>query len=824
MDEKTLHTLEYFKILDRLADYTAFAGSRDLALALRPTSDIFEARMRQADTGEAVRFLSTRPDFSIGGVRDVRAPVNLASHGGVLTPGELLDIKSTLVAARNIARAFEHFKVEFPNLSSIVGQLPPPVGLVDSISRAISDRGDILDSASPKLGTIRRDIRVAHDRLMSKLQRMVGDPNTSSYLQDAIITQRDGRYVLPLRSEFKGRIKSIVHDQSASGATLFVEPIAVVELNNQYRELQLAERDEERRILAELSSQVGSHSAEIQKVIEIVAALDLALACAKYAEDTASSEPVLHSLRERRQQAHKTRASEWVKAEAGAHPGSLIRLFQARHPLLDPNTVVPIDVELDPQTYAMIITGPNTGGKTVTLKTVGLLALMAQSGLHIPAHSGSEISLFEEIYADIGDEQSIEQSLSTFSGHITNIIRILKQADRESLVILDELGAGTDPQEGAALARAILDHLLERGITTLVTTHHPELKTYAHSTPGVVNASVEFDLETLRPTFHLTVGLPGRSNALSIAQRLGLPAPIIESARSGLSLEDLRAEDMLDEIHRQRDVSRRARAEAERLRKEAEALRLDLSLRLEKIDEERRQVLSEARREAENQLMELQDEIRRLRSALSRARQPLEVIESIEQEIEDLEEVLEQPVERLDPDLPGREEPRPLRPGDKVYLRTLKTQGVLTSLSEDEVEVQVGVLRVRARLDELEPAGAAVQVTIPGVQQSSRARVRKAAENVSRQPVEVPPPVSPGIELDLRGQRAEEALDALDRYLDASYLAGLPFVRIIHGKGTGRLRQSVREALSHHPHVSSYEAGGDKEGGDGVTVARLRTS
>ena len=824
MDEKTLHTLEYFKILDRLADYTAFAGSRDLALALRPTSDIFEARMRQADTGEAVRFLSTRPDFSIGGVRDVRAPVNLASHGGVLTPGELLDIKSTLVAARNIARAFEHFKVEFPNLSSIVGQLPPPVGLVDSISRAISDRGDILDSASPKLGTIRRDIRVAHDRLMSKLQRMVGDPNTSSYLQDAIITQRDGRYVLPLRSEFKGRIKSIVHDQSASGATLFVEPIAVVELNNQYRELQLAERDEERRILAELSSQVGSHSAEIQKVIEIVAALDLALACAKYAEDTASSEPVLHSFRERRQQAHKTRASEGVKAEAGAHPGSLIRLFQARHPLLDPNTVVPIDVELDPQTYAMIITGPNTGGKTVTLKTVGLLALMAQSGLQIPAHSGSEISLFEEIYADIGDEQSIEQSLSTFSGHITNIIRILKQADRESLVILDELGAGTDPQEGAALARAILDHLLERGITTLVTTHHPELKTYAHSTPGVVNASVEFDLETLRPTFLLTVGLPGRSNALSIAQRLGLPAPIIESARSGLSLEDLRAEDMLDEIHRQRDVSRRARAEAERLRKEAEALRLDLSLRLEKIDEERRQVLSEARREAENQLMELQDEIRRLRSALSRARQPLEVIESIEQEIEDLEEVLEQPVERLDPDLPGREEPRPLCPGDKVYLRTLKTQGVLTSLSEDEVEVQVGVLRVRARLDELEPAGAAVQVTIPGVQQSSRARVRKAAENVSRQPVEVPPPVSPGIELDLRGQRAEEALDALDRYLDASYLAGLPFVRIIHGKGTGRLRQSVREALSHHPHVSSYEAGGDKEGGDGVTVARLRTS
>jgi DNA mismatch repair protein MutS2 len=338
-----------------------------------------------------------------------------------------------------------------------------------------------------------------------------------------------------------------------------------------------------------------------------------------------------------------------------------------------------------------------------------------------------------------------------------------------------------------------------------------------------VNASVEFDLETLRPTFHLTVGLPGRSNALSIAQRLGLPPTIIESARSELNPEDLRAEDMLEEIHRQRDISRRARAEAERIRKEAEALRHELSERLGKIDEERRQVLIEARREAENQLGEIQEQIQRLRQALTRARQPLEVIESIEQEIEVLEEIVEQPVERLEPELPGREEPRPLRVGDKVYLRTLKTQGLLTSLSEDEVEVQVGVLRVRARVEELEPAGAASQAVPAGAPQAARARVRKAAENISTKPIDVPPPASPGIELDLRGQRAEEALDSLDRYLDASYLAGLPFVRIIHGKGTGKLRQSVREALSHHPNVSSFEAGGDKEGGDGVTVARLKT-
>jgi DNA mismatch repair protein MutS2 len=819
MDEKTLHTLEYFKVLNRLATYTAFAGSRDMALALRPTYDVFEARQRLADTSEAVRFLVTRPDFTIGGVRDVRAPVDLASHGGVLTAAELLDIKSTLVAARTIARTFERLKDQFPNLTSLVAQLPPPVGLVDAITRAISDRGDILDSASPKLGIIRRDIRIAHDRLMSKLQRMVGDPHTSTYLQDAIITQRDGRYVLPLRAEFKGRIKSIVHDQSSSGATLFVEPIAVVELNNQYRELQLAERDEERRILAELSDMVGSQAGEIQQIVEIVAALDLALACAKYAEDTASTEPALHSFKERRQQLHKTRSSERNLESLRTHPGSLMRLFQARHPLLDPHTVVPIDVELDPQTYAMIITGPNTGGKTVTLKTVGLLALMAQSGLHIPVHSGSEISLFEDIYADIGDEQSIEQSLSTFSSHITNIIRILEQANRESLVILDELGAGTDPQEGAALARAILDHLLERGITTLVTTHHPELKTYAHSTPGVVNASVEFDLETLQPTFHLTVGLPGRSNALAIAQRLGLLRSIIESARSELNPEDIRAEDMLDEIHRQRDISRQARFEADKARKEAEALRAELALRLEKIEDERRQVLVDARHEAEQQLQELQDEIRRMRTALSRAAQPLETIQALEEQLEPLQEMIEQPVEHLLPQLPGPVEQRALRVGDKVYLRTLKVQGVLTSLSGEEAEVQVGVLRVRARLGELDLAGAAS--ALPA--HPSPAVSRKTGTKPASQGAKVELPASPGMELDLRGQRAEEALDSLDRYLDASYLAGLPFVRIIHGKGTGKLRQSVREALSQHPHVSSYESGGDKEGGDGVTIAKLRT-
>ncbi len=633
--------------------------------------------------------LVTRPDLTIGGARDVRQAVDLAAHGGVLAPTDLLDIKSTLVAARTLARTFERLEGQFPTLYAIASQIPTSLGLVDGITRAISERGEILDSASDALAAIRRDLRVAHDRLMTKLQRMVSDPHTSPYLQEALITQRDGRYVLPLRAEFKGRIRAVVHDQSASGATLFVEPLSVVEHNNEFRELQLAERDEERRILTALSQQVGMQAGSILDTVELIADLDLCFAKAKYSDDLSASEPALHP----------------ISKPTDHHPGTIIRLYQARHPLLDPATVVSIDVELDAQTYAMVVTGPNTGGKTVTLKTIGLLALMAQSGLHIPAHSGSEISLFHNIYADIGDEQSIEQSLSTFSGHITNIIHILDHADRRSLVILDELGAGTDPQEGAALARALLTHLLERGITTLVTTHHPELKAFAHATAGVVNASVEFDLETLRPTFHLTIGLPGRSNALAIAQRLGMPEPIITSARSELSPTDIRAEDLLDEIHRQRDLSRKARTAAENARHEAEVMRAELAKRLEKIEDERMQVLEKARRQAEEEVEAVQDELREVRRQLVRTRQPLEVIEEAEEKVEELQEAVVAPVERRAPEKNISSMRRAVRLGDKVRLRSLNTQGVVSSLSEEEAEVQVGVLRIRTRLAELQIIG-----------------------------------------------------------------------------------------------------------------------
>ncbi|MEA3439912.1 MAG: endonuclease MutS2, partial [Chloroflexota bacterium] len=742
----------------------------------------------------------SNPGISIGGARDVRSLVDLAEHAGVLDPGDLLDIKYTLIAARTLRRTLERFEEQYPILTDMVFQIPEPVGVIDKISSALSERGEILDTASARLGQIRHDLRIVHDRLLQRLERMLNDPKTAQYLQELLVTQRDGRYVLPLRAEFKGRIKAIIHDTSSSGATLFIEPLAVVELNNQYRELQLEERDEERRILAELSSLVAQNAFEIIHTVEIVATIDLAFSRAKYALKINATEPTLRSIEPR----------------GSRHPGTILRLFNARHPLLDPETVVPIDVELDPQTYAMVITGPNTGGKTVTLKTVGLLALMAQSGMHIPAASSSEISIFYNIFADIGDEQSIEQSLSTFSGHITNIIRILNQANEKCLVILDELGAGTDPQEGAALARSLLNHLLERRIATLVTTHHPELKTYAHSTSGVVNASVEFDLKTLQPTYHLTIGLPGRSNALAIAQRLGLPEPIITEARSDISPEDLQVEDLLAEIHLQRELSHKARADAEDAYREAESLRLQLLERLDKIEDERRDILEGARLEAAQQVQDIQEEIAGVRKELARARQPLEVLEHIEEQVEEIEQITEQPAKREVP-VVGIKRRRAIRLGDQVQLRRLGTRGVVSALSEEEAEVQVGMMRIRTRIVDLEPTE---------FSENDEIRDSKHTASSDKPTTELTDgrPPSPGIELDLRGQRADDALDALERYIEKAYLSGLPYARIIHGKGTGRLRSAVRDALQGYPFVKSFKPGTDKEGGDGVTVVKLDTN
>jgi len=810
MDAKTLHVLEYNKVLDRLSGYCDFSASKELAQAIQPSPHLDEARRLLAETTEARFLLSTR-DLTVGGSHDIRPSADLAARGGVIDPQALLDIKTTLIACRELKKSLEHAAEEAPRLAEIAFGLPETYGLVDAISRVLSERGDVLDSASPKLASIRREQKVSHDRLMSKLQKYLTDGKTNTMLQESIITQRDGRYVIPLRSEFKGRIKSVVHDQSSSGATLFVEPLAVVELNNAVRELELAERDEERRVLAELSAQVGEHAEELNYGIENLAVLDLAFAKAKYADEIKASEPVLHEIKVIRHQTTDNKKNE--KAQSDVSSLQSLSLLSARHPLLDPATVVPITVDLKPGVSALVITGPNTGGKTVSLKTVGLLALMAQSGLHIPAESDSKLPCFETVWADIGDEQSIEQSLSTFSGHLTNIVGILKKADKHSLVILDELGAGTDPQEGAALARAILAHLLDRGVTTFVATHYPELKTYAHATEGVVNASLEFDIKTLRPTYKLTIGLPGRSNALAIATRLGLPEAIVSVAKNEVNPENIRADKLLDDIRKERNRTGREREKTAKVRKKTEELNRELETRLEAIEDERREVLAKARAEAELEVAVLKKNIESLKSELKKARQPLDALRQVEEKAEKIEEKVEKPVERrprpVDRKSSSSTAQRPLALGERVTVSTLNAEGVVTALGESDAEIQVGSLRVRAKLSELERKSS---------QPSAVSEQQKTTETIYRQPSAVS---SPGIELDIRGQISEDALDLLDRYLDQAFSAGLPFVRIIHGKGTGKLRQVVRDALRQHSHVTSFEEGGPKEGGEGVTVAKI---
>ena len=805
MDSKTLSVLEYPKILARLADFCDFSGSAELARLLTPTPDCRAAAARLAETSEA-RSLLVTSDLSIGAAHDIRQPVELAAHGGVLDPKELLDVQSTLVAMRTLRRYFEKHVEASPHLADIAYRLPSPAGLVEAIARCITDAAEVADSASPKLYDLRRHVRVSHDRLMTRLQRYLSDASTASKLTDNVITQRDGRYVIPLRAEFKGQVKAIVHDQSSSGATLFIEPLAVVELNNALREAVIAERDETRRVLAELSAQVGGLAGEIVPGVAALAELDLAFAKAKYADSIRANEPILNNPQ-----------------SAISNPQFTIRLLNARHPLLDPETVVPTNIDPLPGTFAVVITGPNTGGKTVTLKTVGLLAAMAQSGLLIPAQSGSELPCFAAIYADIGDEQSIEQSLSTFSGHITNIVQILKKADQNSLVILDELGAGTDPQEGAALARAILSDLLGRGITTFVATHYPELKTFAHTTPGVVNASLEFNVQTLRPTYKLTLGLPGRSNALAIAQRLGLPQEIIEAARSEINPDDLRADKMIGDIHRQRKIAFKESEKAERARAEARRLERDLAERLDQIGEERQKVLEHARAEGELEVEVLKTQLKMLKDELKKARQPLDALEAIEEKIELVEEQVQEPIKRLR-QTPKGKPAGVLKTGDRVVLRNLGTEGILSAIDGEEAEVQAGSLRLRVRLEELRRKSEEQE---PGDEKKETGNEKRATSKKRMPEINNPSTrnsllsPSPGIELDLRGQSAEDALDMLERYLEKAYMAGLPFVRIIHGKGTGKLRQEVRAALKDHPQVASFEEGGPKEGGEGVTVAKL---
>jgi DNA mismatch repair protein MutS2 len=791
MDKKHLLTLEFPKILAQLARHTTFSASHDMALALEPSPVFTQVQHRLQETREARYLLDSVGGVQLGGVHDIRPLARHAQRGAVLLPTDLLNIHDTLRAAQRVQRTLARQRDRIPLLADIVSRIEPCEGLANEIDRCISGQGEVVDHASAKLATVRRELRTAHERLLEKLNRMIASARLAPYLQDALITQRSGRYVIPIKADFKGRIAGIVHDSSSSGATLFIEPLSAVEMGNQWRQLQLEEQKEVERILAAISAQVGSLADELGWTVDALAELDLALAKARYAGEIDGTEPALVSFQQRAMR---------------QHPGSTLDLRQARHPLLDPQKVVPIDVHIGDDFYVLVITGPNTGGKTVSLKTVGLMAVMAQSGLQLPVAEGSSLSVFDGIYADIGDEQSIEQSLSTFSGHLTNIIHILDQAGEHSLLLLDELGAGTDPVEGSALARAILSHLLGRRLTTLVATHYSELKAFAQTTPGVENASVEFDVETLSPTFRLQVGLPGRSNAFAIAERLGLPTGIVRGARALVSPEELKTESLLAEIQRSHRDTLAARDEALLVRRAALDEQRRLAARLATIEAERASIVAEARAEARRALAEVRQEIEALHAEMAAGRRGATLTDSwlaqARTRVSDKEKMVVEPP----PPLPAVEEMQPpgeLLVGDLVWVAGLGATGQLVGLEQESAEVQVGSFFVRVQRSELEWRGR------PGA-----ARPEPPSALRGLRP-------SPSLELDLRGQRVEEIRERLDKYLDDAFLAAMPFVRIVHGKGTGALRQAVREQLRNHPLVRSHRLGEDSEGGSGVTVAYL---
>jgi DNA mismatch repair protein MutS2 len=792
MHQKSWQVLEYPKILSQLAEHTSFSLGHELALRLRPSSREDVVRRRQQETTEARHLLDVKPTLSLGGVSNLRPLLKKARLRSTLTPSEFLDVRTTLLAARSLRRSIAPLQDTFPLLAAHAEEIEAYSDLPGDIGGAINDRAEVVDKASAELARIRHDVNETHEELLDRLEKIVSSSANSHFLQEKLVTERHGRYVIPLKADFKGKIPGVVHDQSASGATLFIEPLATLDLNNRWRQLQVEEEREVERILRALTAKIAQEEEPIARTLRALAVLDLAFAKAHYSLSIQGVEPEFPPFRTVDDEAESKRGFR--------HPGSTLRLMQARHPLLPSSEVVPIDVYISNDFFILVITGPNTGGKTVGLKTVGLLALMAQAGLHIPAADGSALCVFRGVYADIGEEQSIEQSLSTFSSHMTRIVDILSKAFHKSLVLLDELGAGTDPVEGSALARAILSHLHKRRITTLVATHYSDLKAFAHATPGVENASVEFDAKTLAPAYKLSIGLPGQSNALAIASRLGLAKKIVSQAARSLSPEDLEVESLLAEIKEARDEAVSARQATDEARDEAERTRAALEEEFAGVDEERREILNRARQQARLELAEVRRELQAVSKSLKAQPQP-QIVSEAKAKLKEIEEAIEPPEPRL------RRYPidkARLRVGQSVWVEDLRQRGQITALlEEDEAEIALGRFRVKVRLDDLE--------LLEDEGETSAEHTYLA----------VVPRVPPPGDLQLRGQRVEEALIELDKYLDQVYLARLPEVRIVHGKGTGTLRQVVREELHRHPLVASYRPGLPEEGGNGVTVAEM---
>jgi DNA mismatch repair protein MutS2 len=802
MDEHALRVLEFDKVLARLAKLTSFSAGRDLALALRPSPDYDEVVRRQRLLAEAIRLRRRRTPLNLTGAADVRPALEKAALGGVLDAQQLLEIAATQQVAEGFKAALARHAADLPLLAEMAASVAERRDVVAEINRAVDKRGEVTDAASPNLGLIRRDIRIAHDRLHAKLQEFLASPAGRTAAQEPIVTLRDGRYVIPIKADFRGEVRGIVHDVSASGATLFVEPLAVVDLANRWRELQIEEQREVERVLRRLSSLVADCALALAENVDVLAQLDLLMAAARLGDElTPAGGESLPG------EAPPERWLLRLPAEGGAR--AELDLRDARHPLLA--QPVPISVPVGGDVRVLLVTGPNTGGKTVALKTVGLLVLMAQAGLPVPAGLQSRVPVFQEVLADIGDEQSIEQSLSTFSAHMRNVIALLERAGPASLVLLDELAAGTDPAEGAALARALLKHLMASGALTIATTHHGELKVFAHSTPGVQNAAVEFDPVTLAPTYRLIVGVPGRSNALAIAARLGLPDAVLADAQSSLAPEQAEIDALLDGLRRDRDAAAAERRAAEQARRRAEDARSRAEERLAAIDEERAQRLDEA-------ALALEEEVESARDALARAQRTLVRLQAAGADQEELAQARLAVAEageaaarlrKRSRRRPRRRaaEPEQIGPGYQVWLRGVPAPAEALSAPDrrGELDVILGSLRARVRAEQV------VRVERP------------APRRPEHTPVPPPPPLF-AEEIEVRGQTLDEALPKVEMFLDQAFRAGSPRLRVVHGKGTGKMRQAVREMLARHPLVKGFAFAAPNEGGEGVTVVEMAVS
>jgi DNA mismatch repair protein MutS2 len=790
-------TLEFDKVTARLAALTSFSAGRDLALALLPTDDFDEAERRQAATSEASRLGDVKPDLTLGGARDIRPAVSRAALGGLLLPRDLLGIAGLVRCARRWRATLTRLDDLFPTLARYGYRLGEHRPIVEEVESALAESGEVLDSASPELRRVRQALRAAQERVRQRIQEIIASPATRLLLQEPIVTERNGRFVVPVKAEHRNRLRGIVHDQSASGATIFVEPLEVVELANRARQLEVEEEQEIERILLTLSGLVGDDAPALAESVQALAEIDLHLACARLAAVQRATRPSLRDFDHRD-------PSEPV-----------LRLIEARHPLLGPDAV-PLSLDLGLDFDLLVITGPNTGGKTVALKTVGLLTLMALAGLHLPAAEGCVVMVFRSVHADIGDEQSIEQSLSTFSSHVSHVVEMLRDADDRSLVLLDELGAGTDPQEGSALARALLEHLRQRRVSCVATTHYSELKLYAHSAARVENASVEFDLATLSPTYRLLVGLPGRSNALEIASRLGLPRVIVERARAALDPASVEAGQLLDQIQHERQAAQRSRREAESERHAARKARADLERQLAEQRRNQQELWTRAERDSADELRALRREIAALRNEAQRARRDPTTIDRLAAHAAAIQPVrapvlplaMAAPVEPEEAEPPVY--PVALVPGAEVHLPSLGVPGRISRLDGDDVEVEVRGMRVRLRRRDL----------VGARELNRKERAAGQREDASRI-VLSEPEHQVALQLDLRGQRRDEAGQELDRYLNDAYLAGLRAVRVVHGKGTGAVRQAVHELLGSHPLVRRFGAAPREAGGDGATEVEL---